>query len=120
MNKPTIDQEYAHTKASSITKAYTIISSPVHRSKHLIQLLSKKNDFDNEELETGELVGKEFLMCTMEIHEDIEDADDKQLKSIQENNMDAINTLINDLTKAFDSSDIELCKKLSAQLRYLV
>lgn len=126
-NEPLPEQENAHMVASSITRAYSIISQPIHRSNHLLHLITGENPIDEDrETDDNELVGQDFLLESMETFEAIEDApatsssNNDPLQNIQTDNSDKINDIIINLAKAFEVDDISLATSLSAQLRYLV
>ncbi len=116
-------------KSAMITRAYETLRDPQSRALHLLDVLGHPMD----ETSTGQLVGHDFLMEVMHVreqiiepgsndgHDDDDDDDKEQLKELWESNQRRIQTLSDQLARAFDDHqppDLENAMRLTAKLQY--
>ena len=106
--------ENAEMMASRVTNAYQILNKPHTRAIHLLELVGSPLD----ETSQTNLVGTEFLMEIMEIREDVDRIDPKNMKPIWEETNARIHHCIDELSTAFDECDYKQAMQFTSQLQY--
>eukprot|EP00965_Chrysotila_dentata_P238612 6202620-Pleurochrysis_carterae.AAC.2 len=114
-HKSASDQADAASHTAAVTHAYTVISRPHLRAKHLLELRGRPLDED----EGGDLLGAEFLMEVMESREAIESATSAQMSKLREVNARRMAEVSAALRAAFDEAQLDDARRLTAQLQYL-
>jgi Fe-S protein assembly co-chaperone HscB len=114
-NQSEEEQDDIHDQASNVTRAYRTLLEPQHRALHLLELMGKPLD----ERTTASLLGQDFLMEIMEIREAI-DTTSKQaeIQALVQKIKSQIAATANELADAFDTKDLELALRLTAELQY--
>jgi len=122
-----VDPDQSVLLASDVTNAYSIISDDHGRASHLLELLGGEPPSEDDGRSSsggGGLVGTEFLMETMELRSEVEDAtvagNDRRLRELLTANDKATEKTVAGLGNAFRREDLERARALTAELRYWV
>ncbi|KAJ3257173.1 hypothetical protein HK103_004871 [Boothiomyces macroporosus] len=111
-SKSALEKRISEQQSSEINKAFQILKDPLSRAQYLLSL----NGIEiNESLKTQD---KQFLMEIIELQEEIEDLEEDQVQDYVDRNNQEINTIIDNIGKAFKSNDLELAKKETIRLKY--
>ncbi|CAG8495034.1 4387_t:CDS:2 [Paraglomus brasilianum] len=104
---------YAQQQSSMINKAYQTLRDPIERSLYMLEL----NNVTIDEAESVD--DPELLMEVLEAREQLEGASNEdEAKVVQDGSEARMNSLVEDISKAFKNKDYPLAKKLTIQLRY--
>ncbi|KAL3912270.1 MAG: hypothetical protein SGPRY_008392, partial [Prymnesium sp.] len=107
----------ANEAAAQITEAYSVLRHPHRRAAHLLSLLGMPI---TEEMNGAEL-GATFLSEVMEVREMLEESagDALSMAAARQANQARVDEICGELQLAFDGSDLERARVLTAQLQYL-
>ncbi|KAI9003202.1 HSCB C-terminal oligomerization domain-containing protein, partial [Gaertneriomyces semiglobifer] len=111
--KSKTEQQCADLQSSLLNKAFQTLRDPLSRAKYLLSL----NHLSLAEHEG--LSDPHLLMEVMEIREALEEASSQhEVDNIKTENDQRIAETVQRLSDAFRSHDLEIAKKLTAQLQY--
>lgn len=111
---PSDERDKVTELASTVTSAYSILSNDHSRALYVLEMNDKA-------LEDTASVGQDLLMEVMEIQEEIENETSQDgLKSIKLANDERISSILLEMSTAFEASNFDEAKRLTAILQYWI
>ncbi|XP_075216096.1 iron-sulfur cluster co-chaperone protein HscB-like protein, mitochondrial [Lycorma delicatula] len=112
-NKTTEEKNISAEYSSLINKAYSTLNNPINRGLYLLKL---KGNVGGEEMVQ---MDSTFLMEIMEKNEEVEATfDSEKINELYKVNKETINSLIGNLSKAFNEDDIAAAREILTKLKY--
>lgn len=112
---PSQERDKITELASNVTRGYSILSNDHSRALHMLEIKGAPM----EDSASTQMVGQHFLMEVMDIQEEIESvACQDELKDMKQANDKRISNVLVEMSKAFDSCDLNEAKRLTAILQY--
>ncbi|KAJ1964231.1 molecular chaperone [Dipsacomyces acuminosporus] len=112
--KEDIERKLAETQSSWINHAYATLKDPLLRARYLLKLQGSAIT------EEDKITDPELLMEIMEMREDIEEArTEDQIASIKKKNDVSISAVVDNISQAFKTGELDHAKQLTNQFQYL-
>ncbi|KXN73637.1 Co-chaperone Hsc20 [Conidiobolus coronatus NRRL 28638] len=109
------EQVVSANLSSLLNKAYQTLKDPLLRAKYMLTIEGTPIS------ETDKLEDNSLLFEIMELHEEIQDSEDKgQISSILDTTRDQISSITSELQKNFEENDLKAAKINTIKLKYLV
>lgn len=106
------EQDFSAELSSIVNKAYDTLSKPLPRGLYMLKLLGKPLEEHSTEMDS------DFLMEVMEVNEAISQASYKELEKISIKNLSLLESLFQDVSDAFEKSDITAAHYLLSKINF--
>ncbi|CDK25344.1 unnamed protein product [Kuraishia capsulata CBS 1993] len=122
INHPDLNQKLNQEEGASsvINHAYNTLKSPLNRSQYLLKLLKGYDVAEDEFFRTRQMADKELLMTILEIHEELENANENDIEGLKQENDARIQETVQELEKLYEAEDYDAAALGTIKLKYWV